>query len=119
MRGAAAGELVAERAQQQMGSVRGHDLGGMADGLVLLHGFTHTGSSWRRVTAALDERYRPLTPDLRGHGRRERRAPGLAAGRDRLTLPRPPRRASRSAGTRWGGGSRCTWRSPVPSGSPG
>jgi 2-succinyl-6-hydroxy-2,4-cyclohexadiene-1-carboxylate synthase len=36
--------------------------------LVLLHGFTHTGASWGRVLAALPERYRPLTPDIRGHG---------------------------------------------------
>jgi 2-succinyl-6-hydroxy-2,4-cyclohexadiene-1-carboxylate synthase len=37
--------------------------------LMLLHGFTQTGSSWSPVIAALDpERYRPLAPDLRGHG---------------------------------------------------
>lgn len=35
---------------------------------LLLHGFTHTGSSWDRVVAALGERYRVLAPDLRGHG---------------------------------------------------
>ncbi len=35
---------------------------------MLLHGFTHTGASWDRVLAALPERYRPLTPDIRGHG---------------------------------------------------
>ncbi len=40
----------------------------MAPTLVLLHGFTHTGASWDRVVAALGERYRPLAPDLRGHG---------------------------------------------------
>lgn len=40
----------------------------MSAGLVLLHGFTHTGASWGRVAAALPERYRPLAPDLRGHG---------------------------------------------------
>jgi 2-succinyl-6-hydroxy-2,4-cyclohexadiene-1-carboxylate synthase len=40
----------------------------MAPTLVLLHGFTHTGASWDRVAAALGERYRPLAPDLRGHG---------------------------------------------------
>jgi 2-succinyl-6-hydroxy-2,4-cyclohexadiene-1-carboxylate synthase len=37
--------------------------------LVLLHGFTHTGRSWDGVARALPERYRPLAPDLRGHGR--------------------------------------------------
>jgi len=40
----------------------------VAPTLVLLHGFTHTGRSWDAVVAALGERYRPLTPDLRGHG---------------------------------------------------
>lgn len=35
---------------------------------VLLHGFTHTGASWGAVGAALDETYRPLAPDIRGHG---------------------------------------------------
>jgi 2-succinyl-6-hydroxy-2,4-cyclohexadiene-1-carboxylate synthase len=36
--------------------------------LLLLHGFTHTGASWDPVVAALGERYRVLTPDIRGHG---------------------------------------------------
>jgi 2-succinyl-6-hydroxy-2,4-cyclohexadiene-1-carboxylate synthase len=40
----------------------------MAPDLVLLHGFTNTGASWDQVVAALPERYRPLAPDLRGHG---------------------------------------------------
>lgn len=40
----------------------------MARALVLLHGFTHTGASWDGVRAALPERYRPLAPDIRGHG---------------------------------------------------
>ena len=40
----------------------------MAPTLVLLHGFTHTGASWGAVTAGLGETYRPLAPDLRGHG---------------------------------------------------
>ena len=44
----------------------GNDSG--AEALVLLHGFTHTGSSWRGVTTALGERYTPFTPDIRGHG---------------------------------------------------
>jgi 2-succinyl-6-hydroxy-2,4-cyclohexadiene-1-carboxylate synthase len=41
---------------------------GMARTLILLHGFTNTGASWEPVVAALPERYRPLTPDIRGHG---------------------------------------------------
>ncbi len=36
--------------------------------LLLLHGFTHTGRSWDGVVAALGERYRPIAPDIRGHG---------------------------------------------------
>lgn len=40
----------------------------MAPALVLLHGFTHTGRSWDSVAPALRERYRPLAPDIRGHG---------------------------------------------------
>jgi 2-succinyl-6-hydroxy-2,4-cyclohexadiene-1-carboxylate synthase len=40
----------------------------VAPAIVLLHGFTHTGRSWDAVVAALGERYRPLAPDIRGHG---------------------------------------------------
>jgi 2-succinyl-6-hydroxy-2,4-cyclohexadiene-1-carboxylate synthase len=40
----------------------------MTRGLLLLHGFTHTGASWETVVAALGERYRALSPDLFGHG---------------------------------------------------
>ena len=40
----------------------------MASAIVLLHGFMQTGASWRPVIAALGERYRPLAPDIRGHG---------------------------------------------------
>ncbi len=36
--------------------------------IVLLHGFTQTGRSWAPTVTALAERYRALTPDLRGHG---------------------------------------------------
>jgi len=36
--------------------------------IVLLHGFTQTGASWRAVVDALGERYTALAPDLRGHG---------------------------------------------------
>jgi 2-succinyl-6-hydroxy-2,4-cyclohexadiene-1-carboxylate synthase len=37
--------------------------------LLLLHGFTNTGAGWDEVIADLGESYRPLAPDLRGHGR--------------------------------------------------
>src|SRR5437763_1208512 len=40
----------------------------MRPAVLLLHGFTHTGSSWEPVVAALGESYRAITPDLRGHG---------------------------------------------------
>ncbi len=40
----------------------------MTPTVLLLHGFTHTGSSWEPVVTALGERYRAITPDLRGHG---------------------------------------------------
>ena len=40
----------------------------MARDVVFLHGFTHTGSSWDPVVAALGESYRALAPDIRGHG---------------------------------------------------
>jgi len=64
----------------------------MADGLVLLHGFTHTGSSWRRVAAALGERYRPLAPDLRGHGSASAARPvSLTAVLGDLDATAPPR----------------------------
>jgi 2-succinyl-6-hydroxy-2,4-cyclohexadiene-1-carboxylate synthase len=43
--------------------------------LVLLHGFTHTGASWDAVIAALGDRYRPLAPDIRGHGTASQREP--------------------------------------------
>ena len=40
----------------------------MPPAIVLLHGFSHTGASWAGVVAGLDERYRALAPDIRGHG---------------------------------------------------
>jgi 2-succinyl-6-hydroxy-2,4-cyclohexadiene-1-carboxylate synthase len=50
----------------------------MATGLVLLHGFTHTGASWTPLIAGVNERYRPLAPDIRGHG--------VASGREPVDL---------------------------------
>lgn len=47
----------------------------MAPTVVLLHGFTHTGRSWRPVGAALAERYTPVAPDIRGHGDASDREP--------------------------------------------
>jgi 2-succinyl-6-hydroxy-2,4-cyclohexadiene-1-carboxylate synthase len=44
--------------------------------VVLLHGFAGTGRLWDPVVARLDgERYRPLAPDLRGHGAVSARRP--------------------------------------------
>ncbi|MEJ7797129.1 MAG: alpha/beta fold hydrolase [Solirubrobacteraceae bacterium] len=65
----------------------------MPEPLLLLHGFTQTGRGWDEVARHLaGERYRPLAPDLRGHGAAGSRRPiemascvrdvvGLAAGR--------------------------------------
>jgi 2-succinyl-6-hydroxy-2,4-cyclohexadiene-1-carboxylate synthase len=43
--------------------------------VILLHGFTHTGHSWDPVVAAVGERYRPVAPDIRGHGSAADRVP--------------------------------------------
>jgi 2-succinyl-6-hydroxy-2,4-cyclohexadiene-1-carboxylate synthase len=68
-------------------------MAGVSEPLVLLHGFTQTGRGWDEVARHLDgERYRPLAPDLRGHGAAGARRPidmdgcvrdvaGLAGGR--------------------------------------
>jgi 2-succinyl-6-hydroxy-2,4-cyclohexadiene-1-carboxylate synthase len=40
----------------------------MAPHVVLLHGFTQTGASWRPVVDALEGRLDARAPDLRGHG---------------------------------------------------
>ena len=48
----------------------------MTETVVLLHGFAGTGRLWDPVVARLDgERYRPLAPDLRGHGTAAARRP--------------------------------------------
>ena len=64
----------------------------MPEPLLLLHGFTQTGRGWDEVVRRLaGETYRPLAPDLRGHGAAGSRRPidmascvrdvaGLAAG---------------------------------------
>jgi 2-succinyl-6-hydroxy-2,4-cyclohexadiene-1-carboxylate synthase len=68
-------------------------MAGVSEPLLLLHGFTQTGRGWDEVARHLDgERYRPLAPDLRGHGAAGSRRPidmasvaadavGLAPGR--------------------------------------
>ena len=51
-------------------------LSGVPETVVLLHGFAGTGRLWDPVVARLDEeRYRPLAPDLRGHGTAAARRP--------------------------------------------
>jgi 2-succinyl-6-hydroxy-2,4-cyclohexadiene-1-carboxylate synthase len=47
----------------------------MSRRLVLLHGFTHTGASWKPVIAGVPESYRPAAPDIRGHGSATDRLP--------------------------------------------
>jgi 2-succinyl-6-hydroxy-2,4-cyclohexadiene-1-carboxylate synthase len=54
----------------------------MAAELVLLHGFTQTGRSWRRVLDALAARYRAIAPDLPGHGEFAERRPASFAACD-------------------------------------
>jgi pimeloyl-ACP methyl ester carboxylesterase len=53
-------------------SVRGiemaYDEVGSGPPVVLLHGFPFNRSMWREQAAALSDRYRVVTPDLRGHG---------------------------------------------------
>lgn len=40
----------------------------LSESLILLHGFTQTGASWDGMSAQLVKRYRPVAPDIRGHG---------------------------------------------------
>jgi 2-succinyl-6-hydroxy-2,4-cyclohexadiene-1-carboxylate synthase len=51
-------------------------MAGVPEPLLLLHGFMQTGRGWDEVVRHLDgERYRPLAPDLRGHGAAATRRP--------------------------------------------
>ena len=51
-------------------------MAGGPEPLLLLHGFTQTGRGWDEVVRHLDgERYRPLAPDIRGHGAAAARRP--------------------------------------------
>jgi 2-succinyl-6-hydroxy-2,4-cyclohexadiene-1-carboxylate synthase len=51
-------------------------MAGVSEPLLLLHGFTQTGRGWDEVARHLEgERYRPLAPDLRGHGAAGSRRP--------------------------------------------
>jgi 2-succinyl-6-hydroxy-2,4-cyclohexadiene-1-carboxylate synthase len=51
-------------------------MAGVPEPLLLLHGFTQTGRGWDEVARHLGgERYRPLAPDLRGHGAAGSRRP--------------------------------------------
>lgn len=51
-------------------------MAGVPEQLILLHGFMQTGRGWDEVVRHLGgERYRPLAPDLRGHGAAATRRP--------------------------------------------
>jgi 2-succinyl-6-hydroxy-2,4-cyclohexadiene-1-carboxylate synthase len=51
-------------------------MAGVPEPLLLLHGFTQTGRGWDEVVRHLaGETYRPLAPDLRGHGAAAARRP--------------------------------------------
>lgn len=47
----------------------------MTPAIVLLHGFTGTGASWRAVIDGLGQSYNAFAPDMRGHGRAGDRRP--------------------------------------------
>jgi len=65
---------------------------GMAPTVVFLHGFTHTGRSWRPVIAALGERYTSVADDIRGHGDASERVPVTLGGVIDDVLAGAPRR---------------------------
>ena len=51
-------------------------MAGVPEPLILLHGFMQTGRGWDEVVRHLGgERYRPLAPDIRGHGSAATRRP--------------------------------------------
>jgi 2-succinyl-6-hydroxy-2,4-cyclohexadiene-1-carboxylate synthase len=51
-------------------------MAGVPEPLLLLHGFMQTGRGWDEVVRHLaGERYRPLAPDIRGHGAAAARRP--------------------------------------------
>ncbi len=71
---------------------------------MLLHGFAGTGHAWAPVREQLDPaRYRALTPDLRGHGRRARLRPISFAGCVRDVLAAAPNAPFTLAGYSLGG----------------
>jgi pimeloyl-ACP methyl ester carboxylesterase len=45
-----------------------YDVEGSGEALLLLHGYPFNRSMWRRQVEALSDRYRVITPDLRGFG---------------------------------------------------
>jgi len=49
--------------------------GSNTETVVLLHGFTSTGRSWRHTVAALSTRYRTVVIDMPGHGKTEMQQP--------------------------------------------
>jgi pimeloyl-ACP methyl ester carboxylesterase len=52
-----------------------YDVAGRGPALLCVHGATGTGSyEWSGLAEALSDRYRVITPDLRGHGRSDHRA---------------------------------------------
>jgi len=68
-------------------------MAGVPEPLLLLHGFMQTGRGWDEVVRHLDgERYRPLAPDIRGHGAAAARRPidFAACVADAVALVRRP-----------------------------
>jgi pimeloyl-ACP methyl ester carboxylesterase len=62
-----------ETPEGQTASVNGmqmyYEIHGQGDPLVMLHGFTGTGGSWKNFIDDFAAHYRLIIPDLRGHGR--------------------------------------------------
>jgi 3-oxoadipate enol-lactonase len=53
-----------------------YETAGAGDAVVFLHGVTLDGRMWRDQVAALDDRYRCISVDRRGHGRSQALRPG-------------------------------------------
>jgi 2-succinyl-6-hydroxy-2,4-cyclohexadiene-1-carboxylate synthase len=54
--------------------------------VVLVHGFTQTGTSWARVARELEDDFEVVMPELPGHGRSPMPDPGSGLGQTALAL---------------------------------
>ena len=81
---------------------------GAGERIVLVHGFTQTGRSWRPMTDELSEQYEVVTVDAPGHGDSAAIVAGIGAG-GRCSARHPGGRST--SGTPWVGGCAFGWRS--------